>query len=90
MADWENFDSSQVKLMHEWDQGFEKKDPSLIAKSLHKDYRHTLYPRSLGKPEQTREQWLEYIAGVVSLWTDREVSCTIYTGCYSNLLLGRD
>ena len=75
MPDWENSDSPQVKLMREWDQGFEKRDLALIAKSLHKDYRHTYYPRSLGKPELTREQWLGYIAGVISLWTDREVSC---------------
>jgi len=74
-ADWENFDSPQVKLMHEWSQGFEKKDLALIAKCLHKDYRHTYYPRSLGKPEATREQWLEHLTGVVKLWTDHEVSC---------------
>jgi len=73
MPDWENSDSPQVKLMLEWAQGFEKKDMAIIAKCLHKDYRHTYYPRSLGKPEVTKEQWLEHVTGVVNLWTDHKV-----------------
>jgi len=72
--------SPQVKLMLEWDQGFQKRDLALIAKSLHKDYRHSTYPRSIGRPEQTREEWLDHIASVLSLWTDHKVSEI----CYSN------
>ena len=74
MSDPSNSDSPQVKLMHEWGQGFEKRDPAHIAKQLHKDYRHAHYPRSLGRAEQTREQWLEHIAGAISSWTECEVS----------------
>ena len=44
-------DSPQVQLMKEWNKAFEKKDLDGIAKSLHKDYRHIPYPRSLGLPE---------------------------------------
>ena len=83
MPDWENSDSPQVKLMLEWGQGLENKDLALIAKCLHKDYRHTYYPRSLGKPDATREQWLEHITSVISLWTDHKVNCMSW---YSNLL----
>ena len=72
----ETSNSPQVKLMLDWDQGFQKRDLALIAKSLHKDYRHTTLPRSLGRPEQTREEWLEHIASVLSLWTDHTVSDT--------------
>jgi len=74
MSDPDNSGSPQVKLMREWGQGFEKRDLELIAKALHKDYRHTTYPRSLGMPEETREEWLERFAGVIGLWTDLKVS----------------
>ena len=74
MPDLENSASPQVKLIYEWGQGFEKKDPSLIAKSLHKDYRHIAYPRSLGLPEKTKEEWLERLVEIMSLWTENEVS----------------
>jgi len=83
MSGWENSDSPQVKLMLEWAQGFERKDLALIAKCLHKDHRHTFYPRSLGKPEVARDQWLEHITSVVNLWTDHKVS---YISYYSSLL----
>lgn len=74
MSNPESTDSPQVKLLLEWDEGFQKKDLALISKPLHKDFRHITYPRSLNKPVQTREQWLEYIKGVINLWTDREAS----------------
>ena len=60
--------------MHEWGQGFRKRDLDHISKSLHKEYRHTIYPQSLDKPEQTREEWLEQFAGIIGLWIDLEVS----------------
>jgi hypothetical protein len=41
----------------------------IIASTMHKDYRYISYPRSLGKPEETREVWVERFAGVISLWT---------------------
>lgn len=68
-------DSPQVKLMREWGQALEEKDLDRVEKTLHKDYRYTAYPRSLGRPEKTKEEWLEYIAGVTSLWTEQKVSC---------------
>lgn len=74
MSTPETPDSPQVKLMHEWGQGFRKRDLDHISKSLHKEYRHTIYPQSLDKPEQTREEWLEQFAGIIGLWIDLEVS----------------
>ena len=73
-------DSPHVKLVHKWGLAFEKKNLDLIAELLHKDYRHTTYPRSLGKPEKTREEWLEHIAGVLSIRTEQDVSRT--QSCY--------
>ena len=60
--------------MRDWAEAFKKKDLDFIAKTLHKDYRHTIYPRSIGRPDQTREEWLEHIIPFLNLWDDFEVS----------------
>lgn len=83
----EGAESAQVKfILGEWRQAFEKRDLDLIAKHLHKDYRHTSYPRSLGEPDQTREQWLERFAGILGLLTENTVSCINH--CSSPLRCG--
>ena len=82
LASLASSDSPQVKFVHEWGLAFEKRNLDLIAKLLHKDYRHTTYPRSLGKPEKTREEWLEHIAGVLSIRTEQDVSRT--QSCYQD------
>ena len=72
MSNTESPDSPQVKFVREWSQGFDKKDLDIIAKSLHKDFRVVVYPRSLNQPDRTKEEWLGFLAGVISLWTDTE------------------
>ena len=67
-------ESPQVKLMYEWGQAFVKMDVDLIAKCLHKDYRHIRYPESLGLSEETREEYLKHMAEIISLWTDNDAS----------------
>ena len=59
--------------MHEWDRAFGNKDMDLLAKLLHKDYRYTGYPRSLGKPDKTKEEWLEHTKGILNIRTAHEV-----------------
>jgi hypothetical protein len=77
-----NPESPQIKLFHECGQGFKTRDPVLIAKTLHKDYRYVTYPRSLGRPDQTKDEWLKHWADIIGLWTaDLEVS---YIGCSSD------
>ena len=79
MADPENSDSPQVKLFRESALGFETRDLDLLAKTLHNDFRYVAYPKSLGHPDQTKEQWLERCAGIFSVWTvGPKVS---YIGC---------
>lgn len=73
MSGQENPESPQVKLMHEWGRGYVERDIDLIAANLHKDYHHIIYPRSLGMPEETREQYLQHMKGVIPLWSDNEV-----------------
>jgi hypothetical protein len=75
MADSEDPDTPQSKLFHECGRGFRTRDLDLIASTVHKDFRYVAYPQSLGKPEQTKEEWLKGWAGIISLWTaDLEVS----------------
>ena len=78
-------DSAQIQLIRSWGEAWATKDLESIAKHLHKDYRHTTYPRSLGRPENTKEESLKEIAGILKLWTDREVS---YVGCCRTLRHG--
>jgi hypothetical protein len=68
MADSENSESPQIKLFHECNQAFFTRDPVLIAKITHKDFRYVPYPRSLGQSEKTTEEFLEHWAGIISLW----------------------
>ena len=82
MSSFKSSDSPQLKLIYEWGQGFEKKDAKILAKYLHKDFRHVTYPQSLNLPEKNREEWLEHISKVFSLWAETEVS---YLSCRSSL-----
>ena len=79
MSDLKSSDSPQVKFVHEWNQAVRNGDLDFLAKSIPKDYRNTFYPRSLGVPDQTKEEFLEYIGGFFNLWTEWEVS---YISCY--------
>jgi hypothetical protein len=76
MTSLEISDSPQLKLMHSFIEGFKNRDLDQIAKLLHKDHRRITYPRSLGKPEQTKEEYLQHSAELVKLWVDSDVSCT--------------
>ena len=69
MADPESSGSPQIKLIYECVRGFRERDMDIITSTMHKDYRYISYPRSLGKPEENREAWVERFAGVISLWT---------------------
>ena len=61
---------------------FRTKNLDRIAKTIHKDFRHLAYPQSLGKPEETKAEWLERWAGLMSLWpAELEVSGIGYSDC---------
>ena len=83
MSNEESSNSPQIKLIEEWGKGFGLKDLNILAKSLHKEFRHITYPQSLGVPEKNKDQWLEQLSEVFSVWTTTEVS---YLSCRSNLL----
>ena len=82
MTDSESSDSPQIKLYRECCQAFLARDPDLIAKATHKDYRYVPYPQSLGHPEKTKEEWLEQWGEIIGLLTaDSEVN---YISCSSD------
>ena len=70
--------SPQMNLIKEWGRGFEERNVDILAKSLHKDFRYVPYPQSLNQPEKTREEWLQHLSEVFSLWTESEVSYLSY------------
>jgi len=72
MSSAEITDSPQVRLMHSLVEGFRNKDMDHVAKLLHKEHRRITYPRSIGKPEQTKEEYLRHTGEVMGLWLDAD------------------
>ena len=54
----------------------------VLGKHLHKDFRRSVYPRSLGLPQQNNEEWLKEVGGVMGFATGFNVG---QTACCSNL-----
>jgi hypothetical protein len=81
----ESSDSPQVKLIREWARGFQMRDLDVVANTLHKDHRYVRYPRSLGKPEETKEEWLARFGKLLSLWRVEGPGVS-YIGCSSDPL----
>lgn len=72
-------DSPQVKLVRSFIEGFKRGDVDHLAEHLHEDHRRITYPGSIGKPVQTREEWLQHTADFIAICTDScEVSSRIY------------
>jgi hypothetical protein len=67
-------DSPQRKLLYEYKRGLESRNLDIIAKTLHKDFRYIFYPRSMGYPEQTKEEWIARFSGYFAVWTDMQVN----------------
>jgi len=47
---------------------------NILGKYLHKDFRQITYPRSLGRPEQNKEEFLKSFGHIISLWTDTDLT----------------
>ena len=68
-----NLNSPQIKFINEWNEGWATLNVDLLVKPLHKDFRRVVYPRSLGHPEQNKEDWIKEITGVLSFATEFDV-----------------
>ena len=60
--------------MAEFERGFSEDNTDTFAKQVHKDFRRNIYPRSLGVPELTRDEWLKRMAEIVTFATVLKVS----------------
>ena len=49
-----------------------------FAKHMHQDFRRSVHPRSLGQPEQSKEEALKEISGFLSFATGFDVGHTPY------------
>ena len=65
--------SPQIKLLVEWNEGFQQLNADLLGKLVHKDFRRVVYPRSIGHPEQNKEEWLQEITGIIGFTTGFDV-----------------
>ena len=74
MSGSEATNSPQVNLMLSFVEAFKERNMDLIAEHLHKDHRRLTYPRSVGKGEQTKEEYLQYTGELIALWTDSNAS----------------
>ena len=74
MSSTEIADSPQVQIVRSFCEAFKNRDMDSIAKFLHKDHRRITYPRSVGVPERTGEEYLQHTAKLMSLWIDSQAS----------------
>jgi len=77
-----NLSSPQIKLMTDWNVGFKEVNVGIIEKHLHKDFRRTIYPQSIGQPEETKEEFLKKISGAFAYSASFDVR---HTPCYLKL-----
>jgi len=56
--------------MRSFFQEGEKRNVDHFHKYLHKDFRHNMYPRSIGVQEQTKEEWIKSFGEFTSLWAE--------------------
>ena len=85
MSSSEATNSPQVNLLLSFFDAFRKIDLKLVGNHLHKDLRRLTYPKSLGRGEQTKEEYLQHAGKYMALWTECDVSHgSVYR---SNLLL---
>jgi hypothetical protein len=75
-----NLSSPQIKLVNDWNDGFTEMNVEIIGKHLHKDFRRLVYPRSIGQPEQNKEEWLKELSVGFGFGIGFDVG---HTRCYS-------
>ena len=75
-----NLSSPQIKLITNWDEGFKEMNVDIIGKHLQKEFRLLVYPRTIGQPEQTKEEFLKKLSGGFAFATGFDVG---HTTCYS-------
>jgi len=75
--------SPQIKLLKDWNEGLVEMNVESIGNHLHKDFHRSVYPRSIGQPEQNKVEWLKELTTIIGFATGFDVG---HTPCHSNLL----
>ena len=78
-----NLNSPQIKLLVDWNQGFQQLNADILAKYLHKDFRCLVYPGTVGEREQNKELWVQGLTLIFGFSNEIDVG---YTSCYSKPL----
>jgi hypothetical protein len=78
-----NLSSPQIKLINDWTDAFTEMSVESFGKLMHKDFRRSILPRSIGQAEQSKEESLKELSGILGFVTGIDVG---HTPCYSNLL----
>jgi len=63
----------QLKLTQKWIDGYVAVDVAEVDAAHSKHYRHQTLPKSIGLPEETREEYVQRLAGWLPLFTQFEV-----------------
>jgi len=71
-----NLSSLQITLLSSWNDRLTEMNVENIGKYLHKDFRRPVYPRSLGQPEQGKEEFLEEVSAILGFATGFNVGYT--------------
>ena len=56
--------SPQIKLIKDWNEGLVEKNAEIVGRYFHKDFHRVVHPRSLGQPNQSREEALKELPGI--------------------------
>jgi hypothetical protein len=67
-----NAPSPQAQLIYELGRGFRERNLDIVAKIFHRDSRHVAYPRSLNIPEQSVQEYIDFVGKRIRYWTEVE------------------
>ena len=68
-----NANTPQLKALKRWLDAFESLDASKIGPTLSKNYIHETFPKSIGLPDETKEEYIERYTRTLSSITKIEV-----------------
>ncbi len=78
-----NLNSPQIKLISDWNEGYNQLNVEILEELMHKDFRYLVYPQTIGELETSKEVWIEAVAKLFGYLIEVDVG---YTSCYSNPL----
>jgi len=65
--------SPQLKAAHDWIDAYLTRDIDRIGAVASRDYTHQTLPKSIGLPEERREEYIKRCGGLLPTFTNFEV-----------------